>query len=108
MDDEEVRARVREGDFSALGDLRLSAREESLVRGVAQEEVDPEVAGFDWGSSNTFAAMSYVRGNMYSSELQGNYVNFASSRYGGVSSALGTGCACPPMPGSMSGPGGAL
>jgi len=104
LEDEAVRTQVRNGDLSALGDLRLSAKEEELVKGAAEEEPDPEVAGFDWSSSHTFAAMNYVKGNIFSPAVQGNFVSFAQSRFGGIGSVAGPGCQCPPM-GAVSGRG---
>lgn len=97
LDDEGVRDRVRGGDMAALGDLQLSAKEEGLVKAVASEEMDPEVSGFEWGSSSMFQAASYVQGNMFDAGLQSSYKSYLGSRYGNVSGMLNSGCACPPM-----------
>lgn len=92
LEDESVRRRVRGGDLSALGDVQLSAKEEDLVKGAAREEADPEVAGFDWSSSNTFAAMNYAKGNIFSPAVQHNFMNFAQSRFGGIRGVAAAGC----------------
>lgn len=42
--EEGLRARVKTGDFSVLGDLNLSAEERTKLQAAANE--DPEVEGF--------------------------------------------------------------
>lgn len=103
LEDPGVRSRVRAGDMGALGDVALSAKEEGLVRGAASEEANPDVEGFEWGSSSMFAATQYVRGNVLDGGVQGSFTKFISGRYGGIGAALGSGCVCPPMQSQLGG-----
>jgi hypothetical protein len=96
LEDESVRRRVRSGDLSALGDLQLSAKEEDLVKGAAEDEAVPKVAGFDWSSPKTFAAMTSVKGNIFSPAVSDNYTHFVESRFGGIQGVAAAACQRPP------------
>lgn len=96
MEDAQVRQRVRKGDLDALGDLRLSSKEEQLVKAAASEEADPEVEGFEWGSSATFAAIGYAQGNIYDGGVQKRFAGYVGGRYGAIGDARQANCVCPP------------
>jgi len=98
LDDPEVRERVRQGDLTAFHpDVVLSAKEEELIKAVAEEEIDPEVAGFDASSSAFFHAASLVPGNVVSQPVALHFRSFMGNKFGGIGGAMNTGCACPPM-----------
>ena len=60
MMDEDVRARVADGDRTALGDLDLTPEEQALVDELIDQLTGDEVSGFNMGRSAGFAAVSYV------------------------------------------------
>lgn len=98
LDDPEVRDRVRAGDMTAFHpDVSLTTREEELVRAAAEEEIDPEVAGFDVSSSAFFHAASLVPGNVLSGPVSNNFKIFMQGKFGGIGGSMAGGCACPPM-----------
>jgi hypothetical protein len=98
LDDPEVRAKVRNGDFSGLHpDVALSAKEEQLLKAAAEEEADPEVAGFDAGSSAFFQAASSVPGGVLSAPVANAFQSFMTTKVSHLGSALAGPCSCPPM-----------
>jgi hypothetical protein len=98
LDDPEIRAKVRNNDFSGFHpDVVLSSNEEKLVKAAAEEENDPEVAGYDASSSALFNAASQVRGGIVSSPVANAFQGFMGNRFGGLGSAMAGPCACPPM-----------
>lgn len=98
LDDPEVRAKARDGDFSGFhSDVVLSSKEEQLVRAAAEEEADPEVAGYDASSSALFNAASTVPGGVISAPVAGAFQSYMGSKFGHVGSAMAGPCACPPM-----------
>jgi hypothetical protein len=98
LDDPDVREKVRAGDFSGFHpDVVLSAKEEGLVKAAAEEEADPEVAGFDAGSSAFFQAASTVPGNVLSAPVANAFQSFMGTKVGGLGSAMSGPCSCPPM-----------
>ena len=58
--DEDVRARVADGDRAALGELDLTADEQTIVDDLIEQLTGDEVSGFSMGRSAGFAAVSYV------------------------------------------------
>ena len=58
--DEDVRARVADGDRSALGELDLDAEEQQMVDALIEQVAGDEVSGFAAGRAAGFAAVSYV------------------------------------------------
>lgn len=98
LDDPGVRDRVRAGDMAAFHpDVVLSAKEEQLIRAAAEEEIDPEVAGFDASSSAFFAAARGVPGNVLSAPVSESFKSFMGMKYAGLGSSMSGGCSCPPM-----------
>lgn len=98
LDDPNVRAKVRNDDFSALHpDVVLSSNEERLLKAAAEEEIDPEASGFDAGSSAFFHAASSVPGGVLSAPVAHAFQNFMSTRVGHLGSAMTGPCSCPPM-----------
>lgn len=98
LDDAAVRDRVRNNDLSAIG-VDLSAKEEALLKAAADEDDDPEVAGFDASASAFYAAASTVPGNLVSGTVANNFKSFVSNKFGGIGSTVSIGCACPPKKG---------
>jgi len=103
MEEQDVRQKVRDGDLEALGSLKLSAKEEKLVRDAAEEEADPDVEGFEFGSSATFGAVQYSVGNIYDPGVQKSFSSMVASRYGNIGGAVAGPCACPPMGSKLGG-----
>jgi hypothetical protein len=98
LDDPEVRAKVRDGDFSGLHpDVVLSSKEERLLRAAAEEELDPETSGFDAGSSAFFQAASAVPGGVLSAPVAEAFQSFMTTKVSHLGSALAGPCSCPPM-----------
>jgi hypothetical protein len=98
LDDPAVRAKVRNGDFSGFHpDVVLSAKEERLLKAAAEEESDPEVAGFDAGSSAFFQAASTVPGGVLSAPVAQAFQSYMTVKTAGLGSALAGPCSCPPM-----------
>ena len=98
LDDPAVRAKVRNGDFSGFHpDVVLSSKEEQLVKAAAEEEADPEVAGYDASSSALFNAASTVPGGVVSAPVAHAFQSFMSTKFAGLGSAQAGPCACPPM-----------
>lgn len=98
LDDPELRAKVRNGDFSGFHpDVVLSSNEERLLKAAAEEEIDPEATGFDAGSSAFFRAASSVPGGVLSTPVANAFQSFMSHKVGHVGSAMTGPCSCPPM-----------
>lgn len=98
LDDPEVRTKVRNGDFSGFHpDVVLSSKEEQLVKAAAEEEADPEVAGFDASQSAFFHAASTVPGGVLSAPVAHAFQSYMSIKFAGLGSAMAGPCACPPM-----------
>jgi hypothetical protein len=104
LDDPGVRDKVRSGDFSGFHpDVVLSSKEEQLVKAAAEEESDPEVAGYDASSSALFNAASTVPGGVISAPVAGAFQSYMSTKFGHLGSAMAGPCACPPMSASAFG-----
>jgi hypothetical protein len=98
LDDPQVRDRVRAGDMGAFHpEVQLSSHEEELIKAAAQEEINPEVAGFDASSSAFMNAASFVPGNVISAPVANSFRSFMGTKFGGIGSAQEGPCACPPM-----------
>jgi len=95
LDDPEVRDRVRNGDFSAFHpDVQLDDEEKRMISAAAAEELDPEVAGFDGGSSALFNVAGHIQGNLSSGPLQGSFQSFMSNKFNHLGSAMAGPCSC--------------
>jgi len=98
LDDPDVRAKARNVDFSGFHpDVVLSSKEESLVRAAAEEEQNPEVAGYDAASSALFHAASTVPGGIVSAPVAQAFQGYMAGKFQGLGSAMAGPCACPPM-----------
>jgi len=100
LDDPVVRAKVRSGDMTGFHpDVELSANEQKLIKAAAEEEIDPEVAGFDAANSAFFHAASQVPGNVLSAPVSSSFKTFMGARFGSISGPMAAGCQCPPPKG---------
>jgi hypothetical protein len=102
LDDPDTRDKVRAGDLSAFHpDVQLDADEERLVRAAAEEELDPEVAGYDAAASALFGAASSVQGNLTSGPVQNSFQEYMGNKFGGLHSAMAGPCSCMAAMGAM-------
>ena len=67
-DDDDVRARLANGDFSAVDGMTLTSEEETLVSDAAADM--PDVAGF---ASDYLLTLDGIKGESFSLKLDGLY-----------------------------------